>query len=63
MDLNKLTKKSMEAVQDAQNIALKNKNPEISDLHLHYALVADVEGIVNKTLERWELIWKATLRT
>ena len=43
MDLNKLTKKSMEAVQDAQNIALKNKNPEISDLHLHYALVADVE--------------------
>ena len=52
MDLNKLTKKSMEAVQDAQNIALKNKNPEISDLHLHYALVADVEGIVNKTLEK-----------
>lgn len=42
----------MEAVQDAQNIALKNKNPEISDLHLHYALVADVEGIVNKTLEK-----------
>ncbi len=52
MDLNKLTKKSMEAVQDAQKIALKNKNPEISDLHLHYALVADVEGIVNKTLEK-----------
>ena len=52
MDLNKLTKKSMEAVQDAQNIALKNKNPEISDLHLHYALVADVEGMVNKTLEK-----------
>ena len=52
MDLNKLTKKSMEAVQDAQNIALKNKNPEISDLHLHYALVADVEGIVNKALEK-----------
>lgn len=42
----------MEAVQDAQNIALKNKNPEISDLHLHYALVADAEGIVNKTLEK-----------
>ena len=52
MDLNKLTKKSMEAVQDAQNIALKNKNPEISDLHRHYALVADVEGIVNKALEK-----------
>ena len=52
MDLNKLTKKSMEAVQDAQNIAIKNKNPEISDLHLHYALVADVEGMVNKTLEK-----------
>lgn len=52
MDLNKLTKKSMEAVQDAQNIALKNKNPEISDLHLHYALVADAEGIVNKALEK-----------
>ncbi|MDO5018081.1 MAG: ATP-dependent chaperone ClpB [Lagierella massiliensis] len=52
MDLNKLTKKSMEAVQEAQNIALKNKNPEITDLHLHYALVNDVDGVVNKTLEK-----------
>ncbi|WP_300410828.1 ATP-dependent chaperone ClpB [Lagierella sp.] len=52
MDLNKLTKKSMEAVQEAQNIALKNKNPEITDLHLHYALVSDIEGMVSKTLEK-----------
>ena len=52
MDLNKFTQKSMEAVQEAQNIAIKNGNPEINDLHLHYALVADTEGVIQRVLNK-----------
>ncbi|MFY9282908.1 MAG: ATP-dependent chaperone ClpB [Miniphocaeibacter sp.] len=52
MDLNKFTQKSIEAIQDAQNIAIKNGNPEVNDIHLHYALVADTEGVIQRVLNK-----------
>lgn len=50
MDLNKFTKKSLEAIQEAQNIAIKNSNPDVNDIHLQYALVSDIEGVIYKSL-------------
>ncbi|NMB15401.1 MAG: ATP-dependent chaperone ClpB [Gallicola sp.] len=50
MDLNKFTKKSIEAIQEAQNIAIKNGNPDVNDVHLQYALVSDIEGVIYKSL-------------
>lgn len=39
MDTTKFTKKAVEAIQESQNIAIKNGNPELTELHLHLALV------------------------
>ncbi len=55
MDLNKFTQKSIEAIQEAQNIAIKNGNPEVNDIHLHYALVADTEGVIQRVLNKMSI--------
>lgn len=51
MDHNKFTQKSLEAIQEANNIAIKNGNPEITDLHLNYALTIDSDSVIRKALE------------
>lgn len=51
MDYNKLTQKATQMIQDAQNMAIKNGNPEITDLHLHLALIQDSDGIVVTALK------------
>ncbi|WP_454963586.1 ATP-dependent chaperone ClpB, partial [Filifactor alocis] len=38
-------------IQDAQNIAIKNGNPEITDLHLHKALVTDSDSLIARVLQ------------
>ena len=52
MDSNKFTQKSQEAIRDAQNLAIKNANPEITDMHLHYALIADSKGMICRILSQ-----------
>ncbi|NMB09406.1 MAG: ATP-dependent chaperone ClpB [Tissierellia bacterium] len=52
MDINKFTQKSIEAIQDAQNTAIKNGNPEVSELHLHLALISDGEGVIQSVLKK-----------
>lgn len=61
MDLNKFTKKSLEAIQEAQNIAIKNSNPDVNDIHLQYALVSDIEGVIYKSLSNQNIDVKAYL--
>lgn len=52
MDLNKFTQKSVQAIQNAQNIAIKLGNPEVTDVHLSYALLSDSDSIVAKTIQK-----------
>ncbi|MDU4671438.1 MAG: ATP-dependent chaperone ClpB [Finegoldia magna] len=52
MDLNKFTQKSVQAIQDAQNTAIKLGNPEVTDVHLSYALLSDSDSIVSKTIQK-----------
>ncbi len=51
MDAQKYTQKSLQMIQDAQNIAIKNGNPEITDLHLHKALVTDSDSLIARVLQ------------
>ncbi len=47
----KYTQKSLEAIQDAQKAAVKNGNPEVTDLHLNLALCMDSDGTVSRVLD------------
>ncbi|NMC36243.1 ATP-dependent chaperone ClpB [Candidatus Beckwithbacteria bacterium] len=51
-NLQNLTQKSQESLAAAFEQAQKNKNPEISDLHLFKVLLRDRSGIVSQVLER-----------
>ena len=41
MDTEKYTKKALEAINDAQTLALERHNQELMPEHLTYALLAD----------------------
>ncbi len=46
MNANKLTKKSMEAVQAAQDVSVSYQNNCVEQMHLLYALLSDEGGLV-----------------
>ncbi len=52
MENQNFTQKSIEAIQDAQKMAIKNANPELNDLHLHYALLVDSDGLISRVLQQ-----------
>jgi len=52
MDLSKLTSKSREALSSAEAIARRNKNQEVTSLHLLQALIEQEGGIVPAALEK-----------
>lgn len=49
MDMNKFNNESMEIIEKSQSLAIKNANAEVSDIHLHKALV-DEDNIIIKVL-------------
>ncbi len=46
MNTNKLTQKSMEVIQQAQNIAVQYSNQQIDQLHILLALLEDENGLI-----------------
>lgn len=46
MELNKFTQKSIEYIQEAQNIAIKNSNVEVREEHLAFAIFLDSDGLI-----------------
>lgn len=50
MDLNKFTQKSLDAVQESQNIAIKNGNPQLEEIHIHYSLIKQDEGLIPRVI-------------
>lgn len=52
MDPNKFTKKALEAVNNAQTIALQNQNSEIMSEHIAKALLSDEDGLIVKLVGR-----------
>ena len=50
MNVNQLTQKSIEAVQNAQQIASERKNTEVAQAHLLFALLAQPDGLIGSIL-------------
>jgi len=55
MDPKNMTQKSLEAIQNAQKLALEHNNMQICPEHLFYALVADEGGLVPNILTKLSL--------
>ena len=52
MNAQKFTKKALEAVQNAQSIAIENQNMQIMPEHLLYSLVDQEGGLIPQLLKR-----------
>ena len=52
MNANKYTKRSMEAIQEAQNLALHFNHQQIEQLHLLLALLRQENGLIPQLLKR-----------
>ena len=50
MDLNKFTRKSLEAVEESQKIAIQNGNPQLEEIHIHSALINQEDGLIPRVL-------------
>ena len=55
MDLNKLTQKSQEALQEAQSIAVKMNHQEVDGEHLLLALTEQSEGLLTRLLGKMDI--------
>lgn len=58
MDFNKFTQKSTEVINEANQLAIKNANPEVGIIHLAYALVEDSNSFVSQVLANMGLYKK-----
>lgn len=52
MNLNKLTQKSMEAMQQAQSFALRNQHSEVDNDHMLLALLEQDQGLIPRLFQR-----------
>ena len=52
MDFAKLTKKSQEALSEAQNKAISYGHPDVDGEHLLLALLEQPEGLISRILSR-----------
>lgn len=52
MNAQKLTQKSIEAINAAQTAAQENQNPQVTQQHLIYALLADENGLISQILKK-----------
>lgn len=51
MDIQKFTQKGQEAIQESQEIAIKNGNPQLEEVHLHLALLEQNGGLIPNVLK------------
>ena len=51
MNLERFTRKSLDAIQESQNLAIGNGNPQLEEIHLHAALVNQEDGLIPRVLE------------
>ena len=52
MNMQKLTQKSMEVIQNARNTAIEYGNPQIEQEHLLYALISQNGGLIPELLKK-----------
>lgn len=52
MDTNKYTKKALDAINNAQTLALERHNQQLCKEHIAYALLSDDEGLIPKLVTK-----------
>lgn len=52
MNMQKFTQKSLEAVQEAQNLAVENQNAQIEEEHLLLALLKGENSLIKELLKK-----------
>ena len=52
MNVQKFTQKSLEAIQNAQNIAIENQNSQIEEEHILLALLEQEDSLIKELLKR-----------
>lgn len=50
MDLSKYTQKAVEAIESSQKVAIKNGSSTLDEIHLHYGLLEDGNGLISQIL-------------
>ena len=50
MDLNNFTQRAIEAVQESQKLAIKYGNPQLEEIHIHYSLLFQNEGLIPRVI-------------
>lgn len=55
MNAQKLTQKSLEAIQNAQNKVIEYSNAQIEEEHLFYALMEDADGLISQLLKKMNI--------
>ena len=55
MELNKFTTKSIEAIQEAQNLSIENKNSNLNTCHLALALITQNDGLIGNILQKQKI--------
>ena len=55
MNAQKLTQKSLEAIQNAQNKVIEYSNAQIEEEHLFYALMQDAPGLISQLLKKMNI--------
>jgi len=55
MNAQKFTQKSLEAIQEAQSIAIEHQNMQIEQEHLLYALVNQEDGLIGQLLTKMNI--------
>ena len=58
MNVEKMTKKSLESIEMAQNTAIKHNHSQIDTIHLHYGLIEDESGLVSSAFQTYRLMWR-----
>ncbi len=52
MNTQKLTQKSMEVIQNAQNVAIENQNQQIEQIHILYSLISIDDSLIKQILKK-----------
>lgn len=50
MNLEKFSQKAIEVIQEAQNMAVKNSSPQLTEKHLAYALLIDSDSLIYRLI-------------
>ena len=55
MNIQKFTQKSLEAIQNAQNLAIENQNTQVDQEHILLALINQEDSLIKELLKKMEV--------